>query len=84
MDPLTLHLTFSSEDTDAARLIAARVTIYKDEHFPDGAHADPLGSRHSAVQATATTTSSGRSKLTPESRTVFNKPTYSEKSSAKP
>ena len=49
MDPLVLHLAFSSgdPDADAARLITAGATLYKDERFPDGAHLimmrDPWG-----------------------------------------
>lgn len=49
MDPLVLHIAFSSEDpsADAARLLKAGATLYSDEHLPDGNHLimlrDPWG-----------------------------------------
>ena len=38
MDPLILHVAFTSEnpDTDAARLIEAGATSFSNNHFPDG------------------------------------------------
>ena len=49
MNPLVLHIAFSSDDpgADAALLINAGATLYSDEHFPDGTHLimmrDPWG-----------------------------------------
>ena len=49
MDPLVLHLAFSSEDpsSDTARLITAGATLHTDLNLPDGSHLvmlrDPWG-----------------------------------------
>ena len=49
MDPLLLHIAFTSEDpeADASRLIAAGASSVSSDHFPDGTHLimmrDPWG-----------------------------------------